>query len=178
MDCQDRLLEENQARKAVSDAALSNEISTLNRTIESLRSHLDDEKLKHGALQLLHQKMCTDRCELEDKISGLSTRGARLEADLKHSLANSEGQSSVFSSKILSFFLTQKYKLFFFSLSLSHTHAHTYTLSLFISPSLSRTHFLFSSLSLSHFIFLRLFHAYFLLLIIDIWNHHLLGITF
>lgn len=91
MDCQDRLLEENQARKAVSDAALSNEISTLNRTIESLRSLLDDEKMKHGALQLLHQKMCTDRCELEEKISGLSTRGARLEADLKHSLANSEG---------------------------------------------------------------------------------------
>ena len=92
IDCQEKLLEENQARKAVSDAALAEEISALNRTIESLGSQLEDEKVRHSALQSLHFRMCSDRCELEEQISGLSTRGARLEADLKHSLANSEGK--------------------------------------------------------------------------------------
>lgn len=86
-----KLLEENQVQKAMNGAALSEEMSALHRRIEDVEAHLNDEQLKHGALQLLHIKMCKDRCNLEDQICGLSSREEKLAADLKDSLANTNG---------------------------------------------------------------------------------------
>jgi hypothetical protein len=91
IECMQKLLEENQVQKAMNGAALSEEMSALHRRIEDVEAQLTDEQLKHGALQLLHIKMCKDRCNLEDQICGLSSREEKLAADLKNSLANTNG---------------------------------------------------------------------------------------
>ena len=101
IDCMQKLLEENQVQKAVNSAALSEEISALHRRIEDVEAQLNDEQLKHGALQLLHIKMCKDRCNLEDQICGLSSREEKLAADLKSSLANTNGAHTVYFNMLL-----------------------------------------------------------------------------
>lgn len=101
IDCMQKLLEENQVQKAVNSAALSEEISALHRRIEDVEAQLNDEQLKHGALQLLHIKMCKDRCNLEDQICGLSSREEKLAADLKSSLANTNGAHTVYLNMLL-----------------------------------------------------------------------------